>query len=156
MDKRKIKYYFNEKEDILGKCDGNSCFRYEDNIWKYDTRAHLAYGNKELLEKNGFRSISYEEYLEIINDRLVNELIDKWNNGFEKEKEEWNKEPLWPAKYVETSFILNNIKYVIYPSDIDKGVKGFNEGYMEYIQKYIEEDLREINAEAIVSSGFLD
>lgn len=89
-------------------------------------------------------------------DKTVELLINKWKADIIKEKEEWAKDPGWPAKLVETEFTLNGIKYVIKPTDIGLTDDCWDQGLMEHFQGTMKKDLEEYGATDIYNSGFID
>ena len=63
----------------------------------------------------------------------------------------------WPAKLTSIEFDYNGEHHELHMEDI--GIKyndPWDEGFFEFLQQYIEEDLKSIGAENIVSHGFLD
>ena len=100
--------------------------------------------------------ISEEEAIAIINQQILSIMKELWRNKFKNEKEEWDKNPQWPAKLVNTTFKLHGIKYTIFPSDIGLSTDPWDQGFMESIQNDIETDLKEYGATDIFSCGFLD
>lgn len=156
MKKERVRYYIQDEKGIIGKCVGNNCYILRETKWELDRTAILSYGLEKSLLKKGFKEIEYSIVQEIEADQLVESLIKKWNLGFEKEKEEWNKNPGWPAKLVETRFELNGWDYRIFSSDISHGVNDWDDGFMESVQSKMKEDLEEIGAKNIYNIGFLD
>ena len=86
----------------------------------------------------------------------VQNLIKKWKEKYTQAKTEWDKKPKWPAKQVSTSFYLYGKRYVLKPEDFGWDKTSFDEGFMESIQKKLENDLMKVGATKITSSGFLD
>ena len=100
--------------------------------------------------------ISEAEAISSINYQILSILKENWKTKFRKQKEEWDKKPLWPSKLVETVFKLNGKKYSIKPEDIGLTSDGWDQGFMESIQGEIEKDLEEYGATDICNLGFLD
>ena len=100
--------------------------------------------------------ISFEQAAPIINQQILDALKNKWKVAFAEKKKEWDKKPGWPAKLVETRFMLNGEQHSIFPSDIGLSSNGWDQGFMETIQTDIERDLKEFGATEIYSFGFLD
>ena len=100
--------------------------------------------------------ISEEQAILLINQQIIDILKNKWKAAFKAKKEEWDKNPGWPAKLVETSFKLNGKSYSLYPADIGLTDDGWDQGFMESIQADIERDLEEYGATDIYNLGFLD
>lgn len=100
--------------------------------------------------------ISVEQAIPIINQQMLDSLKNIWRVEFVAQKEEWDKKPGWPAKYVKTKFTLNGIKYSLFPIDIGLTCDCWDQGFMETIQSDIEKDLKAYGATDIYSFGFLD
>ena len=90
------------------------------------------------------------------NQQILDFLKEKWKKDMAKEKEEWDKDPGWPAKLVKTEFVLNGIKYVLDPADIGLSDDCWDQGFMETFQKRMEKDLEANGATDIYSTGFMD
>ena len=90
------------------------------------------------------------------NNKTIEFLKEKWKKDFRKEKEEWDKKPLWPAKYVETRFKLNGEVYTVRPVDIGLTNDCWDQGFMESSQKKIKNDLEKYGATDICNLGFMD
>ena len=88
--------------------------------------------------------------------QILEELKAKWKKDLAPRKKEWDKDPGWPAKLVETRFTLNRIQYSIGPEDLGLTRDCWDQGFMESIQSDLEKDLEEAGATSIYSSGFLD
>ena len=93
----------------------------------------------------------------------VQKLIEEWNRKKDNYLDEWygpNREHvngLWPAKLVETRFVFEGENYTIKPETIGlNGSDPWDQGFLEYLQKYISKDLEEIGATDICNLGFLD
>lgn len=100
--------------------------------------------------------ISEEQAIPIINQQIMDTLKNKWRVEFATKKEEWDKNPGWPAKFVKTKFTLNGEKYSLFPVDIGLTHDGWDQGFMETIQSDIEKDLELYGATEIYNLGFLD
>ena len=88
--------------------------------------------------------------------QILSALKEKWKACFQEEKEKWDKNPGWPAKLVQTTFMLNGIKYTIEPPDLGLSYDPWDQGFMEHIQGDIRKDLESIGATDINNFGFLD
>ena len=106
-----------------------------------------------LMEMDG---ISLEQAIPIINQQILDALKNKWKAEFAAKKEEWDKKPGWPAKFVKTKFTLNGVKYILFPIDIGLTYDCWDQGFMETIQSDIEKDLKLYGATEIYNLGFLD
>ena len=91
-----------------------------------------------------------------INKMILDTLKQKWKTKFEAKKKEWDKNPGWPAKNVETEFSLNGINYSLFPDDIGLTYDCWDQGFMESIQAEITKDLEELGATDIYNTGYLD
>lgn len=100
--------------------------------------------------------IPVDQAISIINQQILDALKNKWKVEFATKKEEWNKNPGWPAKLVETKFTLNGEKYSLFPVDIGLTNDCWDQGFMETIQSDIEKDLKLYGATEIYNLGFLD
>ena len=49
---------------------------------------------------------------------IIRKLCKKWKIQFEEKKMEWDRDPGWPAKLVETTFKLYGQEYSLGPTDI--------------------------------------
>ena len=88
-------------------------------------------------------------------DAAVEAILEKWRVKKEEYRAEWND--AWPAKLVEIEFYLKGKKYRIKPSDIGLNDNDcWDHGFMEFIDRYILEELRKLNVEDLFESGFLD
>lgn len=94
--------------------------------------------------------------ISILNQQIIDALKSKWKAEFAEKKEEWDKNPGWPAKLVKTKFVLNGVKYSLFPTDIGLTHDCWDQGFMETIQANISEDLEEHGATDIRSIGFID
>lgn len=100
--------------------------------------------------------ISEGTAVSLINQQILQILKEEWKNKFKAKKGEWDKNPGWPAKLVETWFTLNGEKYTIKPEDIGLTSDGWDQGFMESIQGEIEKDLESYGATDVYNLGFLD
>lgn len=100
--------------------------------------------------------IPVNQAIPIINQQILDALKNKWKDEFATKKEEWDKNPGWPAKLVETKFTLNGEKYSLFPVDFDLTYDCWDQGFMETIQPDIEKDLKRYGATEIYHLGFLD
>ncbi len=62
----------------------------------------------------------------------------------------------WPAKFVETIFVLGGEKWSLGTGAIGLDGDGWNQGFMETVQSDMEEDLKKVGATEIHSYGFID
>lgn len=90
------------------------------------------------------------------NQKIIEFLIDKWKKDMVKEKEEWDKNPGWPAKLVETKFKLNGVEYTIKPKDLGLDDDCWDQGFMETFQGRMKKDLEQYGATDIYNFGFMD
>lgn len=100
--------------------------------------------------------ISRKKAVSIINQQILDVLKNNWKVKFADRKEKWDADRGWPAKLVETRFKLNGINYTLYPTDIGLTDDGWDQGFMESIQKDIIKDLEEYGAVDIYNLGFID
>ena len=89
-------------------------------------------------------------------DAAVEAFLAAWTEKAKQRLPEWETMTgAWKAKYVETTFYLKGKKYSITPESISLGGDAWGEGFMEYLQGDIGEDLKALGAEEI-HMGFLD
>ena len=100
--------------------------------------------------------ISEEEAVKVMNRQILDLLITKWNGEFREEKEEWDRHPGWPSKYVETIFTLNGAKLCLLPKDLGYTDNCWDQGFMETVQGRMKKDLEEYGATGILNIGFID
>ena len=84
----------------------------------------------------------------------LEDLIARW-----KEKAETYREAFdygWPAKLVETKFILNGKQYSLTSASFGLENNCWNHGLMEFFQADLAQDLKAIGAEDVYHLGFLD
>lgn len=84
-------------------------------------------------------------------DQLVNDLIRKWKEKYSEAYEEWEKKPLWYAKYVSTKFIINGIEKSLVAKTF-----GWSDGFFESVQGEIEAELVKHGAVITYSGGMMD
>ena len=103
-----------------------------------------------------YEDITEEEAMKLVADQTVKFLLEKWKKELVPKKEEWDKKPGWPAKLVETTFVLNGKEYSIKAPDLGLTDDCWDQGFMETIQGDMKKDLEELGAENIYSMGFID
>ncbi len=104
------------------------------------------------------------EYLENCKDtdarlraeRVVRRLCVMWKLKFIERKMKWDQDPGWPAKFVETTFMLYGHQFSLGPTDIGLSSDGWDQGFMESVQGIMEKDLEREGAIEIHSYGFID
>ncbi len=141
-----------------GKWDGDSDHVIMDHLVGYDPS-----GSEDSPYRPGSTSvliemdeISEEQAVQLINKQILDTLKNKWKDEFAAKKEEWDKNPGWPAKFVETKFTLNGEEYSIFPRDIGLSHDGWDQGFMETVQSDIEKDLKLYGATDIHNLGVID
>lgn len=170
----KIITYYLIRERLLGKKEEEGqtvgCFLFRNGKWELDDRNtvmdHLhgyeplepegspyGYGGGSMMDID---EISEEEAVKVMNRQILDLLITKWNGEFREEKEEWDRHPGWPSKYVETIFILNGVKLSLLPKDLGYTDNCWDQGFMETIQGRMKKDLEEYGATGILNIGFID
>ncbi len=135
-----------EENIIMNHLVGFDASEPEDSPYRYGSTSVLM----EMDE------ISEKDAIFIMNRQILSFLKETWKSRFLKEKEEWDKTPGWPAKFVNTTFKLNGIQYTISTADLGLSLETRDQGFMESIQNDIEKDLEKYGASDIYSSGFLD
>lgn len=173
--KEKNTFYYLIRDRIIAKREKNGKF-YKDYFlkagkWVEDSDCvimdHLAGYDPCEPEDSSYRfgstgillemdEISKEQAITIVNQQILDVLKSKWKAEFAEKKEEWDKKPGWPAKYVKTKFILNGVKYSLFPADIGLTHDCWDQGFMETIQADISKDLEEYGAADIRNTGFID
>ena len=103
-----------------------------------------------------YEDITEEEAMKLVADQTVKFLLEKWKKELVPKKKEWDKKPGWPAKLVETTFVLNGKEYSIKAPDLGLTDDCWDQGFMETIQGDMKKDLEELGAEDIYSMGFID
>lgn len=171
MEGMRMTYYLLKDSGLVAKGYSFYHWIYYDFAWHKDTKSIVsnkicgfdsseqedspyAFGSTSVMDE--IEQISYEEAADILAEQIISNLLQKWSEKFRKQKEEWDKNPLWPAKLVETSFCLFNTRYTLKPEDLGFDNTPESEGFMESIQKELEKDLAAVGATAIESCGFLD
>lgn len=173
MSKKQPTYYL-IKGKILGKRSGEKRILdrlFIDGQWRRDVyhviQDHLIgydpfgpddspYGIGSLSVIDEMEEISGEKMKEIMGPQIVKYLKKKWIGDFQEEKQEWDRDPGWPAKLVVTKFTLFGTEYAIRPKDLGWDGDGFDQGFMESVQDKMEEDLKAVGAEHVFSDGFLE
>ena len=154
--KEKSTSYYLIRDRIIAKRekDGKCCKDYHlrDGKWVEDTSYRFE-DTGILLEMD---EISEEQAISIFNQHILDVLKSKWKAEFAMKKEEWDKNPRWPAKLVKTKFILNGVQYSLFPNDIGLTYDSWDQGFMETIQSDISEDLEVYGAVDIHNIGFID
>ena len=169
----RLRYYLMNDRGIIAKGISfeNWIFDFESRKWVEDTKSIIndalmgydpsepegsPYGIGSTSVMDEIKHISYEIAMQIIGDTIVQDLMEKWHFKYEKAKAEWDENPKMDAKLVETYFCLYGTRYTISPKDFGWEKGPSDEGFMESIQKELEEDLIEVGATEIEHSGFLD
>ena len=111
-------------------------------------------GNLSIMDE--IEEIPEEMAMQLLNILTIEFLKDKWKKDIVGKKAEWDKDPGWPAKMVETGFMLNGTCYVIKPGDLGLKNDCWDQGFMESIQGILEKDLETFGATEIRSYGFID
>lgn len=174
MEEKKAFYYLIRKKTIAKQeINGEGSYYYllkegkwvEDtdrvvweHLWGYDPSepedSPYRFGSTSILTE--MEDLTKEQAIQLINRQTLDVLKKKWKSDFAAKKEAWDKNRGWPAKYVETNFSLNGIRYSLHPTDIGLTNDGWDEGFMESIQADISKDLEEYGATDICNHGFLD
>jgi hypothetical protein len=173
MKEKNMQYYILEDQGIpaAGKDGRYWIYDFEKREWAPDVHhifsdAVMGYdpgepedspyriGNTDVIEK--VKPVSYEAVRRMIDQHAIRTLIDKWKKELPEKKKAWDEKPGWPAKYVSTSFSLNQTRYVILPEDLIDNPDSLDEGFFESIQRDLEKDLLAIGAADIVHAGDLD
>lgn len=174
MKEKSVSYYLIRGELVAkreqdGQWDRDYLFR--DGRWVEDDRrvvaAHLTgfapsepedspcrFGSTEIPAE--MDRISEEQAVSMMNRQILEVLKSRWKAAFAARKEEWDKKPRWPAKYVRTKFLLNGVEYSLFPTDIGLTHNNWDQGFMESVQSEISEDLEAYGATDIHSMGFID
>lgn len=103
-----------------------------------------------------YYEITEENAEKWIAEQIVRGLCDKWKIDFAERKAKWDKDPGWPAKLVETTFVLGGEEWSLDATDLGMDDGPWNQGFMESVQKDMEDDLKKIGATKIQSYGFSD
>ena len=141
-----IKYYLIRGRKLAKREDGYHCYLFKDGEWFWDEKNVLndrliGYDSDEPDDSpykignscvmNEIEELTFEEAMRILNEKTIEFLIRKWKEDLLEAKPAWNKRPGWPAKSVETSFILNGMKYTLVPEDLDLTDDCWDQGLME-------------------------
>ena len=170
MTEKQVTYYLIEKCRI-GKKEDVAYYLFIDAEWVWDEKNvimdHLvgydpsepadspyAIGNTSIIDE--IEEISFDKAIRVINDQTTEFLIDKWKKDLVPEKEAWDRNPGWPAKYVKTRFELNGFQYVILPEHLGLSYNCWDQGFMESFQGRMSDDLEAFGAVNIHEIGFLD
>ena len=170
MEEKKITYYL-IKGRMLGKREDDKDYLYGEEGWIPDVSMEImkrlygfdpsepedspyAVGNTDIMEE--LEEIGCEKAEKWMAGKLLQGLVRKWKIKFADRKAEWDKNPKWPSKLVETRFYLGGQTWSIGPTDIGLTRDGWDQGFMETIRDEMEADLKKIGATEIVSFGFLD
>lgn len=171
MEAMRMTYYLLKDSGLVAKGDRFHQWIYYDFAWHKD-RESIVWSKLFRLESSDqvnssndigstsamdeIEQISYQEAADILAEQIITNLLQKWSEKFRKQKEEWDENPLWSAKLVETSFCLFNTRFTLKLEDLGFDNTPESEGFMESIQKELEKDLAAVGATAIESCGFLD
>lgn len=111
-------------------------------------------GNLSIMKE--IEVIPEERALLILNYLTIEFLRAKWIKEMAPKKEEWDKDPRWPAKMVETRFLMNGTWYTLKPRDIGLNNDCWDQGFMESFQGTLEKDLEAFGATEVYSYGFMN
>ena len=90
-------------------------------------------------------------------DKKVAAFLAEWTEKKEQYRAAWENGGNWPAKYVNTTFYLKGKQYSITPDSIGlENGECWDEGFLEFLQGDIGEDLKKLGATEIRHMGFLD
>ena len=171
MEVIKMNYYLLKDSGLVAKGYSSTHWIYYDFSWHKDREsivwskligydssepADSPYGIGSTSVMDEIEQISYETATIILAEQIITNLIHKWSEKFKEQKKEWDANPEWPAKLVETSFCLFDTRYTLKPEDLDFEEGPWYEGFVESIQKELEKDLAAVGATEIESNGFLD
>lgn len=171
MKKEKLNFYYLKDTGLVAKGYSFHHWIYYNYKWNQDTKSIVfdklcgfdpsepddspyAFGSTSVMDE--IEEISYETAMDILAEQIVTNLLLKWSEDFKERKAEWDQNPEWPAKHVETSFCLFGNRYTLTADDLGLPEGPWDEGFMETIQKDMETDLAEVGATEISSIGFLD
>ncbi|MCR5459896.1 MAG: hypothetical protein K6F51_08375 [Acetatifactor sp.] len=87
---------------------------------------------------------------------VVRDLCVKWKSQFAAKKKEWDQDPRWPAKCVETTFKLYGQEFSLGPADIGLSSDPWDQGFMESVKGIMRDDLEKEGATNVRRYGFLD
>lgn len=160
-------YLINERK--LGKKENDGYFLYIKQKWVPDTKHEIldrlmgfdpyddspyGFGSTSIMDE--IEEIPEQEAIEMVNLQIIDGLKAKWKKDLAPKKKEWDKDPGWPAKLVETQFKLNGNRYTIMPKDLGLDDDCWDQGFMESIQGDLSRDLEAAGATDICNLGFLD
>ena len=162
--------YCRIREQLLGKKEDGKYFLFLNAKWVPDENHaimdRLVGSDPSEPEDSPYRfgsgtvfcldDVPYEKAMQILSDQTVDFLIEKWKKDLVPEKEAWDRNPEWPAKYVKTRFELNGFQYVILPEHLGLSYNCWDQGFMESFQGRMSEDLEAFGAVNIHAIGFLD
>ena len=173
MNEEKITYYCIKKKILGRRTEGKRVIDriFRKGKWVPDrnhlVRDHLigydpfepegspyAIGNLSVMDE--IEEISQEKAMELMGLQTIEYLKGKWIRDFREEKKEWDRDPGWAARCVVTRCKLHGVEYEIRPEDLGWNDYGFGEGFMESVQDKMEEDLKAVGAELVISFGFLE
>ena len=148
----------NRSEDVL-------CYDYAEEEWERISMPAF----RELMENGShpgeLSAVSETDALWFLeqhqafngegDDAAVEALLREWTEKKEAFREAYGSG--WFSKYVETTFYLKGKQYTITPDSIglDEG-EPWDEGFLEYLQGDIGEDLKKLGAKEIRHMGFED
>ncbi|MBO4457854.1 MAG: hypothetical protein J5802_09050 [Butyrivibrio sp.] len=158
---------------LIGKRDpkDNSDWLFMDGKWTPDDEKIIEkLLNGEDLTKQSFKTFDPEvvelindicnlekaEAMEKITDQTIAFLKFQWADKYADPAKAWAENPKWYAKLVSTSFTMNGIRKELTPSDLDVDAGIEKDGFMESIQRELEQDLRNYGAYDISSFGMMD
>ena len=106
---------------------------------------------------NSIKEIDRETAMEYITRQTIAYLKEfVWKETLAAKKEEWEKDPLWYAKYVHVDFVMNGIECSLYPSDLPFDSITSRDGFMEYVMSDICNDIKERGGHIIQTYGMSD
>ena len=158
------------KEYILKTDDRDEavlCYDYAEETWRKIERSRFLWllntgpRSGELDEMQELDALWFLEQQHAFNgegdDAAVEAFLTAWTKKAKQRLPEWETMTgAWTAKYVETTFYLKGKQYSITPESIGLSGDAWDEGYMEYLQGDIGEDLKALGAEEIRHVGFID
>ena len=171
MKTTEIKYYLIRGKRLGKREDGYRCYLFNDGKWARDEKNAIndcligydsgepddsPYKTGSTCVMDEIEELEFEEAMRILNENTIEFLISKLKEDLEAVRTEWDKKPGWPAKLVETSFILNGMKYTIVPEDLGLTDNCWEQGLMESFQGEIRKVLEKYGATSVVNSGFID
>lgn len=106
--------------------------------------------------ESGYFESDEEKMSRQLAEQVIKNLCLKWELQFMEDKVEWDRNPGWPAKFVETTFKLYGQKFSLGPGDIGLTSDPWDQGFMEKVQGFMEKDLKEVGATEIRRFGFID